>query len=396
MTDLPTALLPVLSRTVRVQFNVFDVMHHGTHEKQLSNVFGWLLDTQGTHGLGDRFLRIFVQEVNQSRPPGDLLPESGYQVHQEVDTAGPDDPAHDIADLVLTNDEAVIVVENYYTSNGHGHSYDRYLRHSKPTEDRSGVVVLLCQDHDASQQSKGWEDAAVVTYARLLDRMWRVVKVDRQYKLKHPEPYSFIDQMHRKFVEGRGPVEDGEILDFVVAMCDTGEAERYGEQPHVSAAERFANDVSVQARERFGEGRELLARVKQRLSTFSSEHLSRQLNVALGEGFVGRGSSPNQGIYQWTVNLGLPGFVRPPQMQSQETQLQLKFGPSAWFANEQDPDWKLRVEPAVADYSRLFVTWPATWEIRQSAVTVREVLDGLAVDDLRLRDEILEMVRGAG
>ena len=38
--DLVTELLPILGRSLDVGFNVFDVMHHGTHEKQISNVFG--------------------------------------------------------------------------------------------------------------------------------------------------------------------------------------------------------------------------------------------------------------------------------------------------------------------------------------------------------------------
>jgi hypothetical protein len=40
-------------------------MHHGTHEKQISNVFRWLLETEGNHHLGDTFLRIFIDEVNR-------------------------------------------------------------------------------------------------------------------------------------------------------------------------------------------------------------------------------------------------------------------------------------------------------------------------------------------
>jgi len=49
--DLVTQLLPTLARSLDASFNVFDVMHHGTHEKQVSNVFRWLLDAEGTHGL---------------------------------------------------------------------------------------------------------------------------------------------------------------------------------------------------------------------------------------------------------------------------------------------------------------------------------------------------------
>lgn len=395
MADLVTELLPVLSRSSVAPFNVFDVMHHGTHEKQLSNVFGWLLDTHGTHRLGDTFLRIFVHEVNEGRSPAQRLPESDYHVRQEVNTAGPEEQVQDIADLVLVNDEAVIVVENYYTSDGHGHSYERYFKHSTSSDGLVGAVVLLCQDHDPSRQTQGWEVATVVTYAELLDRLWDAVKGDRQYQLTYPEPYSFIDQMHRKFVEGRGPVEDQEVLDFVVTMCATGEAGRYGEQQHSSAAERFANDVSVQARERFGEGREVLMRVKHRLTAYSNEHLRKQLNAELGQGFVGTVSARYVGNYLWTVNFDLPGLDLPQAAQFGESQLQLKLGPSAWFANEQDPNWTVKVDPTVADYSRLFITWAATREIRQSSVTLQEVLDGLAADDFRLRDEMLSLVRDA-
>src|SRR3954454_21000817 len=58
-------------------------------------------------------------------------------------------------------------------------------------------------------------------WGRLQDEL----ESDHQYKQKHREPYSFIDQMHRKFVKGGGRVEDHQVLDFVTAMCATGEAD---------------------------------------------------------------------------------------------------------------------------------------------------------------------------
>ena len=302
MTDLATALLPVLQRSLDARFNVFDVMHHGTHEKQISNVFRWLLETEGNHHLGDTFLRIFIDEVNRGLDKAnrglldrclvDGCPENrdlvgrgpfapaAYLVLQEVNTSVGGN-AENIADLVLKNDDAVIVVENYFTSDGHGHSYGGYLEYSE-REGRQGAVVLLCHDQDSTLQTDGWEYASVVTYGGLLDKLHRALESDRQYQQKHPEPYSFIDQMHRKFVKGRGPVEDHQVLDFVIAMCATAEAGRYGEQRHTSAAERFANDVAEQARERFGEGRELLGRVKVRLRNFSAQDLRRTTERDLG------------------------------------------------------------------------------------------------------------------
>ena len=64
----------------------------------------------------------------------------------------------DIADLVLESDAVVLVVENYFTSDGHGHRYDGYLKHSL-RDGRQGGVVLLCRDQDGSSQTEGWENA---------------------------------------------------------------------------------------------------------------------------------------------------------------------------------------------------------------------------------------------
>ena len=51
--QLVTRLLPVLANKPQEEFNVFDVMRYGGHERQLSDVFAWLLDAGGTHKLGD-------------------------------------------------------------------------------------------------------------------------------------------------------------------------------------------------------------------------------------------------------------------------------------------------------------------------------------------------------
>lgn len=385
--DLVTGLLPVLSRSLDLGFNVFDVLHHGTHEKQISNLFRWLLDPAGTHRLGDRFQRIFLEELNKLLNSSAPLPLGGYWVHQEVNTAAEGDVG-DIADLVLEGDTAVVVVENYFTSDGHGHSYEGYLRYAQ-RDGRLGVVVLLCRDQDGSLQIDGWENAPALTYSRLVARLHEAVGADREYRTKNPEVYSFIEQMYRKFSHGRNRMDDQDLLDFVIAMCTTGEAGRYGERPQIRAADRFASDLAEQARIRFGDGRELLQRVKGRLKSFSTEVLARQLNSTFGAEFVSRVSARYTGMYEWSINFDIPDDG--PDFG--EAKLQLKFGPSAWFANEKDANWRNTVHPALADYSRLFLTRASTREVRQSAVTLQQVLDGLAPTDLRLQGEIAELLR---
>ena len=378
--DLVTQLLPTLARSLEVRFNVFDVMHHGTHEKQISNAFRWLLQADGSHGLGEAFAGIFIAEVNRNLVGVEPLESSGYWVRQEVNIAE-ESGGVDIADLVLESKYATIVIENYVTSDGHGHGYDEYLQYSQ-RHGRRGAVVMLCHEVDRSRLSNNWENAAVVTYRSVLERLRELVDVDHKYRLRFPEAYSFIDQMHRKFVKGSGRMEDRKLLEFVVAMCRTGEAARYAKNNIDQVAEQFASDLQEQARERFGEGRGLLQRVKDRLKAFSSEVLRRQLDAATSRNLVRRVAANYVGKWRWEVILDLE------TTDGTADNIQLIFGPSAWHTQlESAPD-----PVADPDYSRLFIWRHSTKEFRQSAVTLQEVLDGIDRDDTRLRDEILEVL----
>jgi hypothetical protein len=184
-------------------------------------------------------------------------------------------------------------------------------------------------------------------------------------------------------------MEDRDVLDFVTAMCATGQAGRYQVKSQDLAAQKFADDLAEQAIERFAEGRELLQRIKGRLKNFSDHVLRNQLNATMGDGSVSKISATYAGIYQWTVNLD----VVDDGESSGKARLQLKFGPSAWFANEQDREWKRIVDRGVADYSHLFLTHAKFGEVRQLVVTLQEVLDGITPDDRRLHDEILQLLR---
>jgi hypothetical protein len=382
--DLVTSLVPVLGRSSHDGFNVFDVMRHGTHEKQISNVFGWLLDADSTHGLGDRFQQIFIDAVNEDRIDADPFASESWVVRQEVNTSAAGDE-RDIADLVLDGEGQRLVVENYFTSDGHGHSYDGYLQFAQQ-EDRRGAVVLLCWDEDESLLADGWERASVVTYGRAISDLMSSLPGD--YAQSHPDAHSFLTQMHIKFVAGRGPMPDQDVLDYLAVMCSTGEASRYQATNQEIARLKFGEDMAQQAEERFDEGRELLQRVKDRLRSYCDRVLRRQLDKELGKGFVSGVNVRLAGIYRWTVTLDISAGDH-----SDETTLQMKFGPSAWYANEADPyDWKSRAPTESADYSHLFLT-ARRRDITQSSVTLAEVLEGLTPDDSRLRDEFIELWR---
>lgn len=191
--------------------------------------------------------------------------------------------------------------------------------------------------------------------------------------------------MHRKYTGEKGDMNDREALDFVTAMCATGETGRYRETDRTRAAEKFAADVAPQARERFGEGFDALNRVKLAIMVYGEHVLAGQMNSALGSPSVGKVSTLNRGIYQWSVDFQLTdGFDANPH-----NLLQVKFGPSAWFAIEEQDYWKVGNLPDTADYTHLFLTNNVSRQIVQSAVSLGEVLNGLGPDDTRLRDVLL-------
>lgn len=375
------ALVPSLSRSLAEQFNLFRVMHHGTHEKQLSNVFGWLLSADGTHHLGDTFQALFIDQVNGHLPAGGELPTRGYQVTQEVDTSGPEDLSRDIADILLTSPTASVVIENYESSDGHGHGYQRYLAHGTKGG-RQSVVVLLCTRREDHRQTDGWEQAVVVTYAEVLQALEEYVASDRSWRRTHQKQNFFISQLIENYEEGPGVVSDADRIAFIKAMCDTGESARYGARPQAAAAQEFADLLALHARRQFEEGRRTLADVKLTLRRYAERTLMGQVNAALHSGPITSVQTPFQGQWEWCVTLG---------RSDPWPNIYLEFGPTAVGENA-------RVASPVEepDYSKIFVTRQAEVDgidrILQTDVSLAEVLAGLGENDLRLRDAALALI----
>ena len=390
VSSFVTALLPSLSRSLAEQFNVFRVMHHGTHEKQLSNVFSWLLTPEATHELGDAFQRLFLDCVNQGLPGDAQLPTTGYRVTQEVDTRGDEELAGgevgmDIADVLLTRDDAAVIIENYGTSDGHGHDFHRYRDHAAALG-RDAAVVLLCLRREEHLQRDGWEDAVVVTYAEVLSRLDEHIAANPSWARTHPEQHFFIQQMLQHFVEGPAAVNLDDQIAFIKAMCSTGESDRYGQSHHESAAQEFADLVAAHAGRQFEESRRALDDAKASLRNFARTTLRDQVNDLVGDGPVGEIDSNFRGIWKWGIRLS-----RPEGYQN----VFLVVGPTA--AHVMSPVADNDFEP---DFARVFVTFDAasvatSEDVVQTDVGLDEVINGLPREDVRLRDAVLALV-GSG
>lgn len=370
-----TPLVPLLSHSLEEQFNIFRVMHHGTHEKQLSNVFAWLLGPDETHGLGDFFQRIFVELVNERIGAAPELPKAGYRVTQEVN-AGKEGEVRDIADVVLTATDASLVIENFETSDGHGHDYDSYLALGA-VDGRRSVVVLLCVRAEPHRQTDGWEKAVVVTYAELLTRLRDHVSSDVRWRRSHPQQNFFLSELITHFVEVPGAVNHQDQIQFLKAMCETGESDRYAQRPNDAAAEEFASALAGHARHQFEGGRGALGAIKRSLRDYCRVVVAPQLGARIPESGVPAVETKFQGMYEWCVSLYWPTDTTP---------IHLVFGPTAG-ANIR----KLAELPMNPDYGRIFMQSGdgAERKIVQTSVTLLEVLDGTLTGDGRLSEEIV-------
>lgn len=378
-------LVPSLSRSLAEQFNVFRVMHHGTHEKQLSNVFAWLLRPDGTHGLGDRFQQIFLERVNESPAVATALPTSGYgHVAQEVDTSL-GNTGKDIADIVLTRSDARVVIENFGTSDGHGHDFQNYLAHGR-ANGRRAAVVLLCIRHEPALQRDGWQDAAVVTYASVLGDLKAAIAKDTAWRRGHQQQHSFLHELFQHFLEGTTAMSVDERIGFLKVMCETGESARYGYKHQESASSEFAALVADHARRQFDDGRKTLAEVKRALKNYGTHTLMDQVNDRLPAGKVIRVEARFAGQWEWSVAL---------RRTDSAPDIFLTFGPSAVVENNRVP-----VPLTAPDYGKVFVTRQASEAggvdlLEQTEVGLDEVLDVLPADDTRLRDAVLSAISAA-
>lgn len=386
MNHFVTSLVPSLSRSLAEQFNVFRVMHHGTHEKQLSNVFAWLLRADGTHEFGDTFQTIFMDRINTALPEGSVFPTSGYRVTQEVDTSGGAATGKDIADIVLMTAREGVVIENFGTSDGHEHDYYGYLAHGAQGGRRS-VVVLLCIRRESERQTKGWEQAVVLTYAELLRDLHAHVKVDKKWRRDHPQQNFFINELVENFVEGPSAVNTADRIAFIKTMCETGESVRYRQRPQDAAAEQFAETLAQHAKQQFEDGRTTLASIKRYLRQYAERRLLQQVNDALGQETVVTVRANFVGQWEWYVRL---------LDASSNVVAALVFGPTAAAYNEDVPD-----PVSDPDFSKVFILMRSAdadpkQSLYQTNIGLDEVLAGFAPDDHRLAQAVIPIVQANG
>jgi len=245
------------------------------------------------------------------------------------------------------------------------------------------VVVLLCARHEPHLQANGWDQATVLTYADLLRGLQRAVDGDAGWKRAHPQQHSFLEQTFQHFLKGPAALDFDDRIAFLATMCETGESKRYGYRPQDVAAQEFAELVAQHARRQFEEGRQTLSDLKRTLRTFADQTLRDQLNERMSSGRVTKVEARFSGQWEWAMAL---------RRADSAPDLFIVFGPSAVAENAVAP-----VPLEAPDFTKLFVLRQAPSgsgvdRILQTEVLLIEVLGGLPLEDVRLREKLLELI----
>ncbi|MFW6312237.1 MAG: PD-(D/E)XK nuclease family protein, partial [Nanoarchaeota archaeon] len=105
------------------QFNIFETLKITNAEIRHSNIFAWLLNPQGSHGLKTKFLKRFIEDINKSSNNPIEFSSKAYQsfkIRREWN----------FIDLTLIHKEmqSIIIIENKIWSNESDHQLESYQK----------------------------------------------------------------------------------------------------------------------------------------------------------------------------------------------------------------------------------------------------------------------------
>ena len=134
------------------RFNVFDVLRYSEYEIRHSNVVAWLLCPRETHGLGDKFLREFMESL---APRPRILKSDFGTESVKVEKVWREFHHADVA-VFLDDDERTLlaienkVVEIYDDAIGQTRDHVKRLRKKCPGRTVHGVLLTASRQQDGA------------------------------------------------------------------------------------------------------------------------------------------------------------------------------------------------------------------------------------------------------
>ncbi len=155
------------------KLNIFDILKITETEIRHSNMLAWLLDTNGSHRLGDKFIFLFMQTlVSSNQIPNSmifnylLLDFYNFSVYREWKNI----------DLLLVShkEKIAIAIENKVFSREHDNQLNRYRKQLEQTySDYQRLYVYLTPEGESPSDDINW---CVFTYNDIADILEQICK----------------------------------------------------------------------------------------------------------------------------------------------------------------------------------------------------------------------------
>jgi len=153
--------------------NIFQILKISKNEIRHSNFLSWLLDPEGSHKLGDIFLKRFLREVFSSDKFFDI---------DQVDVEGMDLSKVEVLrewkniDVLIILSDVVVCIENKVYSKEHSNQLKRYkeiIENQFPKHKKT--YVYLNPDGDSSETET--EQFQPISYDFIVESLERIVSV---------------------------------------------------------------------------------------------------------------------------------------------------------------------------------------------------------------------------
>lgn len=186
------------------KLNIFDVLKITRTEIRHSNMLSWLFDANETHGMGDKFISLFMQSLvssNQIQSTNifdyllsDFYSFSVYREWKNIDLL-----------LVSHKEKIVIAIENKVGSHEHDDQLNRYRNQVRQAySDYKQLFVYLTPDGDNPSDSVNWYTFTYCDVADILEQICESVGLNAETGLLIQ---NYIAIIRRDIVEDKQLIE---------------------------------------------------------------------------------------------------------------------------------------------------------------------------------------------
>ncbi len=184
--------------------NIFDILKISKKEIKHSNMLGWLFNATESHGMGDKFISLFMQTlVSTNQIPNtrildylllDFYSFSVYREQKNIDIL-----------LVSHKEKITIAIENKVFSHEHDNQLNRYRKQLEETyPDYQRIYIYLTPDGESPSDNVNWY---IFTYSDIADILEQICNNSNLNSEAELFIQNYITIIRRDIVEDKQLIE---------------------------------------------------------------------------------------------------------------------------------------------------------------------------------------------